>query len=144
MISVRRYTRRRARPIQISCPIETVSAGRLEPGFFVYKRSGGTIPIPEDLKARLLAAKGPQEIERLIAEAEPQLAALDGRDFLDCDEAANLMSATLRAKRIPHLSVIGESDEGSSHAYVIVRGRRYDPTKQGYGSGKIESAERVI
>jgi len=141
MVRVRSYVRRH-RGIRFACPIKRGDAPA--PKFVIYgmKTEGGEIPIPDDLKRRLLAAKGPIEIERLIAEAEPQLAAMDNREFLDCDEAANLMAATLREKGIAHIAVIGESDEGSSHAYIIVKGRRFDPTKQGYGSGEIEEATK--
>ena len=145
---------RRQRAIRFECPIERseASGGDLHAGFYVYamkkpeigegRVSGQVHPIPDDVREALLAAKTPREMESIIAEAEPRLAAMDNRSFLDCDEAANLMIAALRAHGIPHIMVIGESDEGSSHAYVIVDGRRYDPTHQGYGDGHIESATR--
>jgi len=139
-----RYVRRRQRPIQFECPVERseASGGTLEPGFYVYSRGGGQVSIPEFAREKILRAKTPRGIELAVSQEESYIASQAGREFLDCDEAANLMSAGLRAKGIPHIMVVGESDEGSSHAYIIVDDKRYDPTHQGYGDGHIEMATR--
>ena len=86
---------------------------------------------------------GAQHAASVISRMERHLAKARGRigedALLDCDEAAAILCAILQRKGIDHIDALGKSDEGSSHAWVIVNGINYDPTEQGYGNGNYES-----
>ena len=107
--------------------------------------------LPSDARAELEGADSPEEMTEALAKHERLLAqgiakALRGKwwaheEYLSCDQAADYLSWMLRRKGIPHIKVIGYSDEGSSHAWVRVGGRDYDPTRQGC-SDEFEIAYR--
>jgi hypothetical protein len=59
----------------------------------------------------------------------------------DCDEMTNRLSTRLRRLGIPHQTVLGHSDEGSSHTWVRIGTRNLDPTRQGFGDGMYEVIE---
>lgn len=113
-------------------------------GLFLSGRCLRNIPV--EIRRELIAAENPTDLCRRIRKHEAALARLDRgeahAEFLDCDEAANIMSAVLRAWRVPHCGVVGHSWEGSSHAWVRVGRRNYDPTEQGMLGGKI--VERYV
>lgn len=78
----------------------------------------------------------------VIAHRERELAAeMDHGEYICCDEAASIMSQLLRERGIHHEVVVGSSDEGSSHAWVRIAGRNFDPTEQGFGDGTFTVSE---
>lgn len=79
------------------------------------------------------------EIKRLYEQVQREEEA--SGDYWDCDIVANRFSDLLIEARVPHQLAVGYSDEGSSHAWVIVDGENLDPTEQGFGSGLIEWGE---
>lgn len=96
----------------------------------------GDIRLPEVVKRRLARANTPEEISEILSQEEARIARFQkgaSAEFLDCDEVANILSQELKKRCLPHVSMLGESDEGSSHVWVEVRGKRLDPTKQGFG-----------
>jgi hypothetical protein len=78
----------------------------------------------------------------IVRERDPGRAGGPDEGYLDCDEAAVLLGWALESHRIPYEGVVGESDEGSSHAWVRVNGRNYDPTHQGFGRGYYYVCDR--
>lgn len=94
--------------------------------------------LPAHIQRALLTAETPHHVAAAISEHEGSIAQLwGGRDFIDCDEAANLMSETLQHKKIPHHAMLGENDTGDSHAWVQLHdGTDLDPTNQGTLKGK--------
>lgn len=102
--------------------------------FYGFATSRG-VQVPQHINKLLLDAQTPEEIERIISEHETELAQLNSDEFLVCDSAAELMADVLRQKGIGYQIICGINDEGSSHAYVRVGGRNYDPTHQGFGEG---------
>ena len=81
------------------------------------------------------------DIKWLMAELrsrEPAFAKLLGKeDYIDCDEMATILSRVLTAWEIDHQSMLGTSDEGSSHAWIRVHGMDLDPTDQGCNNGEV-------
>jgi len=95
-------------------------------------------------KKKILDSKDVDEAVRRIRELESDLATDaygEGSEYLQCDECASLLSGYLWDKGIPHYYVIGKSDEGSSHAFIVVEGRVYDPTDQGFHPSYPETGE---
>lgn len=103
--------------------------------FTIYYR-GFHRPIPTNINQALIKASTPEEIEIILSDGEKQIADMLNKDdldgYLDCDQVADLMSQVLTYKNIQHHIVIGKSDEGSSHAYIKIGEKRYDPTHQGF------------
>ena len=107
--------------------------------------------LPRDVSAELECADSEEAMLSALAKQERRLAQGIARalgrkwwqyeEYLPCDQAADYLSWMLRRKGVPHIVVVGHSDEGSSHAWVRVRGRDYDPTRQGC-SDEFEIAYR--
>jgi hypothetical protein len=99
--------------------------------------------IPGHIAKKLRGAKSPQEMSDLIGAHEGEIAGHIGRgEFLFCDDAAELLSDTLRHHRIPHEAVVGETPKGESHQWIRLHdGTDLDPTKQGIKPGsELEKA----
>lgn len=90
-------------------------------------------PVPAHLNELLEQAKTPEILEMLLSEYETDLARLDNDcdEFLVSDSAVELMADVLRSKGIGYQIICGTNDEGNSHSYIQVGGKKYDPTYQG-------------
>jgi hypothetical protein len=51
--------------------------------------------------------------------------------YIYCDEMAEIMSELLILREIPHQTVVGNCSEGSSHVWVRIGDKDWDPTDQG-------------
>jgi len=107
------------------------------------------IVVPGEITSRLERATTPDQINDIIKAEETGLAKLvhkGASEYLFCEQCAHVFSETLKHKGIAHEVVQGKSDEGSTHQWIRVDGKNYDPTEQGYGDGKykvIESARKA-
>jgi hypothetical protein len=113
---------------------------------FVVSDDGVIYRLPAEIADQLNNAQTPEDVELIIAKKERAIAKLihsPTYPYIYCDHAAELMSRALARKGIIHRLVVGWCDEGSSHAYVIVNGKRYDPTHQGFGNGQIEDSDTI-
>lgn len=109
---------------------------------------GRRIGLPPAVTARLVLAASAREVCQVVREEEatlallcPALQRLGGpgpSPYLWCDQAADLVSDLLRAKGLAHETVVGDCDEGSSHAWVRANGENLDPTDQGFGDGSFK------
>lgn len=59
------------------------------------------------------------------------------RQYLSCDEAADILSAALRLRGFSHEVVIGYTRHNESHAWIRANGRDLDPTNQGTFRGEV-------
>lgn len=97
--------------------------------------------VPPIVYEALRKADTPARLSNVVSKYEKAIAYQDpgrkkgGEEYLDCDEAAVLFGWALEIHQIPHETAIGESDEGSSHAWIRVNDVNYDPTHQGFGRG---------
>lgn len=113
-----------AKPVE-ACPIE---------GFrYLNERTDQYISVPQRISDELKAARTPDEVQDVLKRREKDLARnYDKHDeYLSCDNVADLMVQVLKSKGIRAKGVVGYSDEGSSHVWVEVGGKKYDPTEQG-------------
>lgn len=125
---------------QTACQINKYCM-KIIPLFEDYTEDKFFNPLKDKVKSKLLAAETPEQIEKAIADNEKAIADTYDKNlegYLDCDMAADLMHYLLKKRNIDHQLIIGKSDEGSSHAYVKIGNKRYDPTKQGFGNMKDE------
>lgn len=98
-------------------------------------------PMGKSVYSYIDSFQTPEEISQAISDKEKEIAnRLDKNKegYLDCDEATDIMGYFLKKKDIRHKVIIGKSDEGSSHAYIKIGDKRYDPTNQGFGDMKDE------
>ena len=93
--------------------------------------------IPDKITDRLLSAKTASEASNLVSKNEKAIADFVDKHkegYLDCDEAASVLSQVLDEKGIAHEWINGVSNEGSAHAYlkVVEDGKDVflDPTDQ--------------
>lgn len=100
--------------------------------------SGATFIIPRKVEKRLKAAKTAGEVAYIISEESDYIVEKCRLEDigLACTDAAHLMGRALEWVGIPHEVVTGENDFGMIHQWVRVKGVNYDPTDQGYGTGK--------
>lgn len=95
--------------------------------------------LPAHIQRSILMGKTPHDMAAAIAHHEPEIAKLWGdREFIDCDESANILSDALQHRQIHHYSMIGTNNTGDSHAWIrLSDGTDLDPTNQGMVSGQV-------
>lgn len=88
--------------------------------------------VPEGMQQALEQATTVEEACEAILEHEAEVAQMLGRhEYIDCDQAATLLSDWLAWQGIAHVSCLGESRYGDVHVWIRIDGEDIDVTDQG-------------